>query len=663
MGMRMTGLISGMDTESMVKELVNASSEKVNKVKKEKQKMEWKQEAWKDLNTKIYNFYKTSLYNMRYNGSFTAKKATSADETKVKVTANANSANGTHMVSVKQLASSAYLTGENIKSRGNSYTSYGNAASSTNFADMTDKYGNSLNLEGSEITISNGNDLIAPLTFTLGGDAENSVANLDELNAKLAENEDYKGLKASFDKDGNIVFTNSSLVKNEDGTETGSFFTVKSTALGIDGSVSFKADEESGDVTSISGTVGLKKATDFTSADINTSTKLSDLGIQVGTTFSVKGKDFVVDENTTIADFTSGISKLGVSMTFDAKQGRFYMNSADTGSEYDFNITASVAGVEDSDALDILGLGSGATKIDAQDAVIEYNGVEYRSNGNNIEINGLSITARGVTGEYQKSVDADGNEVFTKISDSPISIEVGADTQGVYDSIKKFVTDYNALIDEMNTLYNESKTDYEPLTDEERSKLSETQIEQWEKKAKQGLFRRDETINKLLSTMRTVLNQGVEVTDKDGNTKTLSLAALGIVTGNYSENGKLHIMGDEDDAEYSAQENKLKAYLESDPDTVRQIFAGSKEKPGVAFQMYDSLTKAMARSTTSRSLTFYNDITMEEQLKDKDEEIDKWEEKLKKMEDKYYDQFAAMESAMAELQMQQSYISSLMGSA
>ena len=36
-GIRMTGLISGMDTESMVKELVKANSTKVDKVKKEKQ--------------------------------------------------------------------------------------------------------------------------------------------------------------------------------------------------------------------------------------------------------------------------------------------------------------------------------------------------------------------------------------------------------------------------------------------------------------------------------------------------------------------------------------------------------------------------------------------------------------------------------------------------
>ena len=56
-GIRMTGLVSGMDTEGMVQELVKASSVKVENVKKEKQLLEWKKEAWQDLNTKILDFY------------------------------------------------------------------------------------------------------------------------------------------------------------------------------------------------------------------------------------------------------------------------------------------------------------------------------------------------------------------------------------------------------------------------------------------------------------------------------------------------------------------------------------------------------------------------------------------------------------------------------
>lgn len=647
-GVRMTGLISGMDTESMVKELVQANSGKVDKAKKQKQLLEWKKEAWQDLNTKLYDFYKNEVTSLYSASSFKAKKATVSDETKVSIKAGANAANGSHSVSVKQLASSAYLTGTNIKKGDNKYKTYAGVGNNTNFADMTDKNGNSLELAGQTITIKSGNDTVADLTFELGGTGDDGVANLEELNKKLAETSGYENLKASY-VDGQLVFTNSSAKEDEDGNTVGEIYTIESAALGLSGEVGYEVDKDAGKTNVLSGISDMRYEKEFTSADIGAGTKLADIGIAVGTTFSIGGKDFVVDENTTISDFTAGLSKMGVNANFDANQGRFYINAASTGADYDFELTSS-----DSNALDILGLGAGATKVDAQDAIIEYNGVEYTGSSNTFELNGLTITAKGVTGVYDK-------ETKTFTNNSPINIDVSADVDGMYNTIKNFVKKYNELIEEMNTLYNEKKPEYEPLTDEERSQLSDKQIEQWEKKAKQGLLRRDETISKLLSNMRSILNKGVTVTDKDGNEQTFTLASLGIVTGNYSENGKLHILGDPDDTEYAAYDNKLRETLEKTPEIFSQFFVGDKENQGLAGQLHNSLMKSMARSSTSHSLTFYDDITLDDKIKDQDNEVEKWQKKLQAMEDKYYDQFAAMESAMAKLQSQQSYISSLMG--
>lgn len=639
MSMRMTGLISGMDTESMVNELVKASSTKVDKVKQNKQKLEWKKEAWKSLNTKLYDFYKTQLSAFKTNGSYKTKKATPSDATKVSVDAGANATNGTHTVSVLQVASSAYLTGDNIKAAGKSYTTYEGATGSTKFADMTDAQGNSLGLAGQSITISSGNGTIAPLTFELGGTGDNGVANLDELNKKLKETSGYEKLSASY-VDGQIVFTNASASKDADGNEIGEIYNIESSALGLSGEVGYKSDKDAGLTNTLSGISDMKYKREFTSSDISGSTKLADIGIKVGTTFSIKGKDFVVDDKTTIDDFTAGLSKMGVNASFDSKQGRFYINATGTGAENDFNITST-----DADALEALGLGTKATKVDAKDAIIEYNGVEYTSSQNKFDINGLSITAKAVTTEA-------------------VNVDVSADTESAYNTVKEFVKSYNALVDEMTKLYYEKDSGYDPLTDEERSKLSETQIEQWEKKAKEGLLRRDSTIESLLSNMRNMLNQGVEVTQADGSVKRMSLASLGIVTGDYTENGKLHIMGDPDDAAYATQENKLKKALSDDPDMVAKVLAGSSGNEGVGTKLYSYMTKAMKRvEGSSSSLTFYNDVTMDEELKDYDEDIDKWKEKLQKLEDKYYDQFAAMEKAMAALQQQQNYIASLMGTA
>ena len=53
MAMRMRGLMSGLDTESIIQQLVEARSTKVTKAKNDQTKLEWKQDIWKGLNTKL----------------------------------------------------------------------------------------------------------------------------------------------------------------------------------------------------------------------------------------------------------------------------------------------------------------------------------------------------------------------------------------------------------------------------------------------------------------------------------------------------------------------------------------------------------------------------------------------------------------------------------
>ena len=50
---RITGMNSGLDTDSIIKELIKAKSDKLNTLKKSKTKLEWKQTKWKDLNTYV----------------------------------------------------------------------------------------------------------------------------------------------------------------------------------------------------------------------------------------------------------------------------------------------------------------------------------------------------------------------------------------------------------------------------------------------------------------------------------------------------------------------------------------------------------------------------------------------------------------------------------
>ena len=115
MPIRISGLNSGLDTDAIVQELVSAYRTKQDKYKKAQTKLSWKQDAWKEMNAKIYNFYTKSLSNMRRVGNFNKKKTTVSDSTKATVTAGSGVANGTQTLKVNKLAKAGYLTGTELK--------------------------------------------------------------------------------------------------------------------------------------------------------------------------------------------------------------------------------------------------------------------------------------------------------------------------------------------------------------------------------------------------------------------------------------------------------------------------------------------------------------------------------------------------------------------
>ena len=116
MAMRVTGMNSGLDTETIIQELVKAKKTKVDDAKKAQKKHEWKQDAWKEMNSKIYGFYSKTLSNIKMLGNFTSKKTTTiSDSTKAKISADSTVTNGTQKLKVNALASAGYLTGQELK--------------------------------------------------------------------------------------------------------------------------------------------------------------------------------------------------------------------------------------------------------------------------------------------------------------------------------------------------------------------------------------------------------------------------------------------------------------------------------------------------------------------------------------------------------------------
>ena len=112
---RMTGLNSGLDTESIIAALMSAQRTKQTKVENKRTKLEWKKEQWASLNTKIYNFYTNSLSKMRMASTYMTKAATSSNSSKVTAKATTAAATGSYSVVVKQVASAQKVTSGKLK--------------------------------------------------------------------------------------------------------------------------------------------------------------------------------------------------------------------------------------------------------------------------------------------------------------------------------------------------------------------------------------------------------------------------------------------------------------------------------------------------------------------------------------------------------------------
>lgn len=113
MAIRIGGMYSGLDTDAMVKELVSAQSTKKNSLQKQKEALEWKQESWNTLNKDIYDFYASSLSNLRFDNSDAYDVTYSND--KIVSIGNPSKENvGSYTLKVENLAQSGFLTGREL---------------------------------------------------------------------------------------------------------------------------------------------------------------------------------------------------------------------------------------------------------------------------------------------------------------------------------------------------------------------------------------------------------------------------------------------------------------------------------------------------------------------------------------------------------------------
>ncbi len=346
--------------------------------------------------------------------------------------------------------------------------------------------------------------------------------------------------------------------------------------------------------------------------------------------FSINEKEFTFSKDTTIGSVMSQInsSDANVTMSYSSLTRKFTITSKSTGAvEGKVNIvntsgTAFAANAEDAAFKIAAGNNAG------QNAMVTIENVPVERSSNTFTIDGITYTLKEQT-------------------DTPIKFSVARDVDSVYNKIKGFVDAYNSLVTELQAkLDEEIYSDYGPLTDAERQELSETQITQWETKAKSGILKNDSGIRTLLQNLRGAFYSVVEGAGKNA-------ASIGLETGSYAKTGQIVL-----------NETKLKNALANNPDQVASIFSKVSSATDASTKYKESGLVARMSGLINTYISDNTSITLETNAKavtEANNRLDQLEDWLANNEQKYYARFAAMEAALSKLNSQTGWIGSMLG--
>lgn len=271
-----------------------------------------------------------------------------------------------------------------------------------------------------------------------------------------------------------------------------------------------------------------------------------------------------------------------------------------------------------------------------KDATLTVNALDVVEHTNNFTVNGVVLDIHSKTAGMT-AADA-------------VKVTVQSDVDKIFNSIKNFTDEYNALIKKISDkLSAERYRDYLPLSDEQREKLTGAQIEKWEEKARNGLLRNDFLLNKVMSSFRAAIASIVI-----GSPSSLNrLSQIGITTGSYDENGKLYI-----------DEAKLKDAISQDIENVAGLFTrdgSANNEKGIGRQIYDAVSSAIsiitAEAGSPNNFTLYENDNLINSIRSAEQRLSTMEQHLAQVEGRYIKQFTALEKAISRMNAQSAWLS------
>lgn len=349
---------------------------------------------------------------------------------------------------------------------------------------------------------------------------------------------------------------------------------------------------------------------------------------------------------------------VGVKASYLSSTNQFVLISSETGSGREIQLEGASADIFGAvkDAAGNYTDGNFEMGKNAQVLVSYGNGIStmIESSSNTFDLEGLRVT---VSQEFG-NVTQDASGVWNSDRSKAVTFSAKADVDGVTETVKKFIEEYNEMIKEINTqVTTRPDKSYGPLTEEQKDEMSDKSIENWEKKAKQGLLYNDATMRALSLDMQGVLTN---LMANGANYK--DLEEMGItISDDYLDGGTI-----------TFDEAKFKAAMTSDPEKVSDVFTGGGDiKKGLASIIEDTLTP-YATKYANRNGNSYGRLIEEagsekiplsimnnqiyKDLKEMQSVLDTLNARLASEQDRYISQFTTMETLINQMNSQASYL-------
>lgn len=614
--LRIGGLVSGIDIDQIVSDLMKVERTRVDKLYQQKQLLTWQKEDYRNVNLKLKSLY-DFVFKMRLQGTYlkyktigTLASGLSADSF-FTATAGASAVAGEYTVSVRELAESAELKSAGSLSglRGEAITGPVSVGRNNNkFIMVVDGVEKIVEIEAnSEANSYNIGELKEALQDAIDkyfGPGKISV-NVQNSSLVIAPAESY-------DKSVTIVLKESSpgLLS----------------ALGFSDGATYRQIDPSKSIAQLRA--------NFANDPFGGNNDLTEFKFTVTANGVSKTFTFSVDESlNSILSKISADKDLNVSAYYDPITDKIVFKTRNTGASASISIVSEEGGGNlfgENGAFKISGSASG------KNAVVVINGITMEKSSNTFTVNGITFTLKKAMGEGESA-----------------TLNVERDIDSVVETIKTFVELYNETIEYINSKLTEQRyRDYPPLTDEQKKEMTEDEIEKWEKMARSGLLRSDQLLISIRDRMRQILYTPVNGLPAEYD----SLLDIGIKSGAYYEKGKLYL-----------DEEKLREALNQDLEAVMKLFTNQGSDStgsGVAVSLYDALKNGI-KSITDKAgggdFEVFDNSLLARRIREIDERIDTMEEKLREIEERYWKQFTQMEKYISAMNQQSLWLASQFG--